>query len=219
MPRGRRSEHCRDQILEIGAALFTRNGYHATGLKEILEACQVPRGSFYNFFESKEHFAVEIIEHYRTIEFERWDEKMAQLEGSHFNKVRTMISQEIERFGSENYAAGCLLANLSGEVGQCSPRFTQAIASSMQMVEQAIADDVTLCQQEGTIRSDMPAGTLALLLLNDWMGALLRCKIDSSVQPLYSHLALLDSFQPCTTHPKEQPNSTTPAGGGSLENT
>ncbi|WP_458576072.1 TetR family transcriptional regulator [Aliamphritea spongicola] len=26
--------------------LFNRRGYHGTGIKEILDACQVPKGSF-----------------------------------------------------------------------------------------------------------------------------------------------------------------------------
>lgn len=198
MPRGRRTEHCRDQILEIGARLFTRDGYHATGIKDILDACQVPRGSFYNFFESKEHFAIEILEHYRTIEFERWDERMATLQGSHFEKIKTMVEQEIERFGNSQCAVGCLLANLSGEVSQSTPRFSAAIAHSMQLVQDAIREDVEICQREGSIRTDMPADVIADCLLNHWQGSLLRCKIANSITPLHNHLELLNSFRTCS---------------------
>ncbi len=196
MARGRRPEHNRAYILETGAQLFTRKGYHATGLKEILATCQVPKGSFYNFFESKEHFAVEIIEHYRTIEFERWDEKMAALQGSHFEKITQMIEQEIERFGNEQYAIGCLLANMAGEVSQSSPLFSAAIAHSMNIVLQAITDDVKKFQYEGNMRTDLPASLIAEFILNNWQGALLRCKVENSISPLRNHLILLNSFKP-----------------------
>lgn len=196
MARGRRPEHNRAQILETGAQLFTRNGYHATGLKEILAACQVPKGSFYNFFESKEHFAVEILEHYRTIEFERWDEKMSALQGNHFEKITQMIEQEVERFGNEQYAAGCLLANMAGEVSQASPLFSAAIAHSMDMVLHSITNDVEKFQHEGSMRDDLPAALIAEFILNNWQGSLLRCKVENSITPLRNHLALLNSFKP-----------------------
>ncbi|MCV6590467.1 MAG: TetR/AcrR family transcriptional regulator [Marinobacterium sp.] len=198
MNRGRRTEHSRDKILQIGAELFTRNGYHATGVKEILTTCKVPKGSFYNFFESKEHFAVEILEHYRTIEFERWHTLAAQLQGNHFERMYQIIEKEIERFGNEQYACGCLLANLSGEVSQCSPLFSATIARSIRMVHDAITDDVLQCQQEGSLRRDLPADIVADVLLNHWQGALLRCKVENSTLPLQNHLTLLNSFKPST---------------------
>lgn len=38
-------------------------GYHGTGLK-ILESVQIPKGSFYNYFSSKENFGAEVIQYY-----------------------------------------------------------------------------------------------------------------------------------------------------------
>ncbi|MGZ8188833.1 MAG: TetR/AcrR family transcriptional regulator, partial [Methylosarcina sp.] len=54
----------RDNILNRGVSLLMQQGYHGTGLKEILDAVQIPKGSFYNYFDSKESFAAEVIQHY-----------------------------------------------------------------------------------------------------------------------------------------------------------
>ena len=54
----------RENLLNHGVALLMQQGYHGTGLQEILDAVQVPKGSFYNYFGSKENFAAEIIGHY-----------------------------------------------------------------------------------------------------------------------------------------------------------
>ena len=54
----------RENLLNQGVGLLMQQGYHGTGLKEILDAVQIPKGSFYNYFGSKENFAAEIIEHY-----------------------------------------------------------------------------------------------------------------------------------------------------------
>lgn len=187
MVRGRRPEHSREKILEIGAELFTRNGYHATGLKEILDACQVSKGSFYNFFESKEHFAVEIIEHYQSMELERWDEQLENFQGSHLDRIEQLLAAEIERFGDDMETCGCLLANLSGEVSQASEKFRDAVQRSAEKVLQLIERDMRICQQEGSVRTDISARKLAEAAWHNWQGALLRSKALNSLAPLHDH--------------------------------
>lgn len=188
MSRGRRPEHSREKILEIGAELFTRNGYHATGIKEILAECGVPKGSFYNFFASKEHFAVEIIQHYQSIELERWTEQLERQQGSHFEKINMILQAETERYSNaESGTCGCLLANLSGEVSQASPMFKQAILDSINRVIQDIERDIQICQDEGSVRTDIEAKAIAEIIWDNWQGSLLRSKVLDSVEPLRNH--------------------------------
>lgn len=42
----------KDKLLDQGVTLFLEKGYHATGLKEILDTVQLPKGSFYTYFNS-----------------------------------------------------------------------------------------------------------------------------------------------------------------------
>ena len=48
-----------EQILEAGLEVMFLNGYNGTGVKDIVEAAGIPKGSFYNYFESKEDFALQ----------------------------------------------------------------------------------------------------------------------------------------------------------------
>ena len=64
MARPRRSQASRERLLEVGISSLLRDGYHGTGLKAVLDRSAVPKGSFYNFFTSKEDFAVAAIERY-----------------------------------------------------------------------------------------------------------------------------------------------------------
>jgi TetR/AcrR family transcriptional regulator, transcriptional repressor for nem operon len=59
-----------------------QQGYHGTGLKEILDAVRIPKGSFYNYFGSKESFAAEIIAHYIKPYLEQLQGYLAQYEGN-----------------------------------------------------------------------------------------------------------------------------------------
>ncbi|WP_372740857.1 TetR/AcrR family transcriptional regulator [Neptunomonas sp.] len=185
MAQGRRPEHDREQILEKGMQLFNKLGYHGTGLTAILKACRVSKGSFYNFFGSKEEFAVEMIEHYHSIECQRWDTEYAKLDYPQLEKMRIQLENEINKFESEDDNFGCLIANLSGELGNASPALKKAIRHSTAYVLESIEQDFKQCQLDGSVRNDLTPKQLAHLFWDSWQGALLRMKVDSSTAPLH----------------------------------
>lgn len=50
----------RERVIRIAAALFARNGYHATGVAELCEATELSRGSLYYYIDGKETLLYEI---------------------------------------------------------------------------------------------------------------------------------------------------------------
>ena len=59
-----RSPTTRDHLLQVGLRRIRSMGYASTGVKEILDDADVPKGSFYHHFASKEAFAKEVLELY-----------------------------------------------------------------------------------------------------------------------------------------------------------
>ena len=64
------------RLTQAGRDLFSRQGYNATGIQQITDHAGVPKGSFYNHFESKEVFAVAIIEQYAEHLQRSWEAMM-----------------------------------------------------------------------------------------------------------------------------------------------
>ncbi len=191
MSRGRPRTHSRESLLDIGNSLFQLHGYHGTSLSMILEACGVSRGSFYNYFGGKEAYAIEVIEHYQVLEFDRWQDEYAQLEGLHSEKLKLMMERLIEELSMTNERVGCLLANLSGEMALASDDFRAAIRQAINRVLEAISEDMRQCQAEGSVRTDLSAQQLAQLIWDYWQGALLRMKVENSRDPLYQAIEML----------------------------
>lgn len=70
----------RERIIQTAAYLFQLQGYHATGLNQIIEESKSPRGSvYYHFPNGKEELAIEAVKYTgRSVE-EQIKESMAQI--------------------------------------------------------------------------------------------------------------------------------------------
>src|SRR5690606_999650 len=88
---------------------------------------------------------------------------------------------EVEKNG---YKGGCLLGNLMGEIGDTSERCNLALKSAVESYKVLQYQAILEAQSQGTVRTDRSAEIMANLLVNNWQGALLRMKIEQSVQPL-----------------------------------
>ena len=54
----------REEIVQAGLKCLVEKGFNAVGVQDITDTAGVPKGSFYNHFESKEALGVEIVERY-----------------------------------------------------------------------------------------------------------------------------------------------------------
>ncbi|MDA2945625.1 MAG: TetR/AcrR family transcriptional regulator [Actinomycetota bacterium] len=67
----------RGEILAAAVELFYRNGYQATGVKEIVDQAGYTKGALYHYFASKEALLLEIHDVFMTYAIERGREIMA----------------------------------------------------------------------------------------------------------------------------------------------
>lgn len=172
---------------------FLRDGYHGSGLKAILDDVGVPKGSFYNYFESKEDFACEVIRHYGACMAAEIDEALTEA-GSPLAGLRLFFERQAAGFEASDLKGGCLVANLGAELDD-SPACRGALQETMQGYVRCLTSIVASAQGAGEIRKDEEAGVLASLLSDAWEGAVIRMKIQQSLAPLHQVLnRFLDGF-------------------------
>lgn len=174
----------REHLLDQGVSLLMAQGYHGTGLKKILDTVQIPKGSFYHYFESKEVFGAEVITHYI-------EPFIVQLAG-HINNpeldglaaLNAYFAELIHEVGQGDFKGGCLLGNLMGEIGDTSDICRASLKQAVKRYRDLLAVGLEKAQTEGRVRRDKTAESMADLLVNTWQGALLRMKIEQSVAPI-----------------------------------
>lgn len=174
----------REKLLDQGVQMLMTQGYHGTGIKEILDTVQIPKGSFYNYFSSKEEFAAEAITHYIEPFIVRLTSHLQdpQIDGlAALTNYYTELISEIEQ---ADFKGGCLLGNLMGEIGDTSEICRCALMSAVERYNELQQSALERAQIQGSVRKDRSAKNMADLLANSWQGALLRMKIEKSSQPL-----------------------------------
>lgn len=171
-------------LLTQGVQLLMQQGYHGTGLKEILDAVQIPKGSFYNYFASKETYAAEVVQHYIEPFITQLENHINQPGQDGLTALRNYFQELVAELEKAQFKGGCLLGNLMGEIGDTSEICRQSLQLAVHRYRDLLAVGLRKAQQEGTVRTDKSADEMADLLANMWQGALLRMKIDQSAQPL-----------------------------------
>lgn len=78
MQRGR--EDTRTEIIAAGHLLMARKGYTAVGITELLAQAQVPKGSFYHYFASKDAFGEAVMSDYFATYLDNMDRISARSE-------------------------------------------------------------------------------------------------------------------------------------------
>ena len=172
------------KLLDQGVYLLMTQGYHATGVNEIVKAVQVPKGSFYSYFASKEAFAAEAITHYIEPFIQLLNKHLNTPEVDALTALKNYYAELIVGVEKNGYKGGCLLGNLMGEIGDTSELCNQSLKSAVERYKLLQYNALLQAQKEGTVRQDRSAESMANLLVNNWQGALLRMKIEQSVQPL-----------------------------------
>jgi TetR/AcrR family transcriptional repressor of nem operon len=197
MSRPRRSEQTRQQLLDAGLTGLLTRGYHGTGLKEVLTAVGVPKGSFYNYFASKEDFAVEVIRHYARQRDEALDEALGGNDQDALGALRRYFQALARALEKDGFCGGCLVGNLGAEV-EDSAACREALRIAFDDWRDRFAAALGRAQEQGTVREDLAATALADLLVDAWEGAVIRMKVQRNVEPLRQVLRqLLDGhFRP-----------------------
>ena len=182
------------KLLETGLRLFAQNGYNGTGIKEIVEAVGVPKGSFYNYFKSKEDFTVDIIGFYSDTLAIHWDDLLAKGPADPLAALRNSFERVISHHEQCEVKTGCLIGNLAAEISEASDLCRQKMHHAAMTWKNRISDYILQGQTRGTIRNDIPAIVLAEFIWNAWEGALLNMKIAKSTAPVKECIRLLFDF-------------------------
>ncbi|MET7711413.1 TetR family transcriptional regulator C-terminal domain-containing protein [Streptomyces sp. NPDC005407] len=167
----------REEIVEAAVEQFHARGFNAAGVKDITNSAGVPKGSFYNHFESKEALAVVALERYGE------SRRLRELTEPSVDPL-LRLRQHFEFLRDENttrdFTRGCLIGGFGTEMADHSDMIREAVRLSLESWAQALAAPIAQAQEAGQVTATTDAKTLARFILNAWEGTLISARSEHS---------------------------------------
>ena len=164
---GRRERHrteTRDRLYRAALALFAERGFLETTVEDITEAADVGKGTFFNYFPTKEHILAEFGGQ-RTAAVERALEQARVTKGPVLEVFRELVGDAV---GQADKSPALLRAIFAAHASCTSVR--EELVKRSQLGRRILAQIFLLAQERGEIRRDIPAADLARMTQRIFMG-------------------------------------------------
>lgn len=170
----------KEEILKTGYHVLRKNGYHGVGINEILKEAGIPKGSFYNFFESKEDFVKKVMD-WHALDQKNWIENFFnEAQDTPFNNLKAFYKTLIQLNELDAFSSGCFINLMSNEVGRSNDRIAASANQIFMSWITVIAKEIEKAQEIGEARDDYSALKLAEYLHSGIYGAFSRMKVTRS---------------------------------------
>lgn len=181
-----RQTDMRQHLLSTGLRVLHSRGFNACGVQEITEAAHVPKGSFYNHFESKERFGAEVLGRY-------WEDRatraLAVLSDESQPPLDRLKAYFIAKTGGDTpaeapakpvagTARGCMIGNFAAELAGQSRLVRDRLGAVYAAWTALLATCIREAQQDGSLTAGLDPDALAAFLIDAFEGAVLRSKVD-----------------------------------------
>ena len=163
------------------AQLIRRQGVAATGLREVVEAADAPRGSLQHYFpDGKDQLVAEAIAWAGRYAARRVEKMRAGMRNPTPAKLlAAMADQWRAEFRASGYAAGCPLVASAADVAGWHEPLRQALGDAVSAWEQPVIEAL---KDMGVPARRAPA--LAGLMICALEGAIVKSRVTHSVMPL-----------------------------------
>ena len=192
----------RSEILAAAVRVFSRKGYHAASLRDILQDLGITKGAFYHHWASKEDLALEILRKMKEVVAEK---------GEGFIKNCSMARERITALFAlykdlsvrEEWQFMRLYVAFSHGIRAGNKRLRAEMLEGFLQHGQLWTDFLEQGQQEGSVRKDLSATALSELIFVAITG---NHSTSSASEQRPSIVEILDSLQTLILIPPDGSN-------------
>jgi AcrR family transcriptional regulator len=191
--RERRSAETRERLFRSALDLFARKGFTETTVEDITEAADVGKGTFFNYFPSKDH----ILLAFGEMQLRKLDSAVAEARRTREPMPEFLRSLGVRMTQEPVRNPGIIRTLLQAYLSTTPVR--EAMLDLQQRVRALHTEIVLLGQERGEIRRDLPAAEISDVFRQTIFGTLLfwslhgdatlHARIESAFNVLWSGLA------------------------------
>jgi TetR/AcrR family transcriptional repressor of nem operon len=175
MRKAHTDSETRQKLLAAAEELMSAQGYNATSVDQVCEAAGLTKGSFFHYFDGKEHLGKLVVERY----YASW-QRLSQ--SAPFRRKKDPLARV---FGSVDFFVamsraptwkGCLLGTFVQELAQSHPQIRSVCAACLADLADGLRQDLEAARAKHTPRARWNARSLAEHLIAVAQGATILAK-------------------------------------------
>jgi AcrR family transcriptional regulator len=171
----------RERMVRGAVQLIRTQGVAGTGLREVVEVAEAPRGSLQHYFpDGKDQLVGEAIEWAADFAASRIPKFVAGMRSPSPSRLfAAMVDQWRTEFRRQGYAAGCPFVAAAADVAASNDALRIRLADALQHWLRPVADAL-----RGMGVPSRRASSLATLMISALEGAIVLSRVQQSVAPL-----------------------------------
>ena len=178
------ADETRNSIIWAGLELLTEKGVTATGIDQILRKVDIPKGSFYHYFKSKDAFLEEVISAYNNYFIRKLKKYFENSQHLPLTRLRNFTEDAKIGMARYKFKRGCLIGNMGQETASLNKTLRKKIEASLVDWERLLEECLKDAVEAGELPSDTNCAAVAVYFWIGWEGAVLRSKLCEDIYPL-----------------------------------
>jgi TetR/AcrR family transcriptional regulator, lmrAB and yxaGH operons repressor len=177
--RSTKTRKTRARLLDTASKLFRSQGFHATGLDQILRRSRTPKGSLYHHFPGgKDQLAIEAVR-YVAGEMEQSMSAVLNTDSDPLETLQTFFEATAKSLLASDFREGCPIAAVTLEAASDRPSVREACRKSFENLLRVLSQHLS---RAGL--TEMRAKSIATLVLAALEGGLILSRAQKSLDPL-----------------------------------
>jgi len=153
----------RSALVWCGTELLTERGFQITGIDEVLKRVGVPKGSFYHYFKSKDHFGHAVIDNYEAYYAKKMDRIFDDAAQSPLQRLVNFTVNAKNGMVKFDFKRGCLIGNLGQELAALDTQFRERLEGVLVSWEKRVAECLSEAIDVGELAPGQGAQLIAAL--------------------------------------------------------
>ena len=184
----------KNEIINASIKLMYLKGYNGTSVKDITEAAGIPKGSFYNHFQDKEHYAVDALNYYYYELSNEFQSILLNQDLGPLERIKEFFTYGISRSEQQEMKLGCFLGNMTQEMANTSELISDAAGEIHNDIESKIYKNLVEAYGDKALKKELDLKALASFIISSWQGSLLMMKAANDKRYLDDFYTVLNQF-------------------------
>ena len=185
----------RENIIHQSLRLFSLNGFLGTSLNDILEASQISKGGFFNYFKSKEDLFHAVLREAQKVWREKNLKGLDQIDRP-LEKVIRILQNYRDRYlkDTDDFPGGCVFVTLSVELDDLRPHLAKELNKGFVRFKAMIKRFLDQGKKSGELRGEVSTQEITEMIFSGMLGASVLYGMDKAPKNLNRTIQALISY-------------------------